>query len=121
MAHPVISDPEVLAKIEENRAKKEPKVVERITTVFKTKLPSVVDSLVLLTISFWYFFFTGLAILFRAPIPKEWLRIATSLSRGRMAKKIADLGVARDDSVKVQKNTHRIIDLETQKPITPIP
>lgn len=87
------------------------KIVEKLSTIYKTHLPVFIDSLVLLTIVFWYFFLTGLAIIFRASIPKEWLRIATYLSRGKIAKKIQELA-----SVKEKKpNKYRVVDLDTRK------
>lgn len=116
MSHEVITDPDTLKKIDELRKKRDIRVVERIKTVLKTNLPTWIDSAMLLTISFWYFFFTGLAIVCRAPIPKEWIRIALYLSRGKMGKKMHDLGEARETPVKPTA-THRIVDLETQKPI----
>jgi len=90
---------------------------DRINTVVTTKLPPFIDSLIILTISFWYFFFTGLAILFRSPLPKEWLKIGTWLSQGKVAKKIKELSEARNDKPTAK---YKVVDLETEKPIIPM-
>lgn len=106
MSHPVINIPPDLPT-----PKVKTRIVEKLSTIYKTHLPVFIDSLILLTISFWYFFFTGLAILFRSPIPKEWLRIATYLSRGKLAKKIRSLASTNDK----KPNTYRVVDLDTKK------
>ena len=114
MAHPVLEFTE--EEIKEQKLKQKPaRTIERVTTIFKTKLPAFLDSLILLTIVFWYFFLTGLAIIFRAPIPKEWLKIATSLSKGKVAKRIQELNEVKEAP---KAATHRVVDLETHEPIT---
>ena len=106
MSHSVINIPPDLPT-----PKVKTKFVEKLSALYKTHLPVFIDSLILLTISFWYFFFTGLAILFRSPIPKEWFRIATYLSRGKLAKKMRELASANDK--KLAK--YKVVDLETRK------
>lgn len=106
MSHEVINIPPDLPK-----PKAKTKIVEKLNTIYKTHLPVFIDSLILLTISFWYFFFTGLAILFRSPIPKEWFRIASHLSRGKIAKKIREMS----EVVEKKPNQYRVVDLETKK------
>lgn len=106
MSHNVINIPPDLPK-----QKVKVKFVEKLSTLYKTQLPVFVDSLILLTISFWYFFFTGLAILFRSPIPKEWFKIATYLSRGKLAKKVRELASVQDK----KPSKYKVVDLETRK------
>lgn len=112
MSHQVVSE-EVAALIPKRKGER---VRNTVTTIFKTRLPQFIDSLILLVIATLYFTFTGLAILFRSPLPKGWLSIAQSLTKGRLAKKVADLAEARDDTIK-SKVSHRVIDLETRAPI----
>lgn len=115
MAHQVL-DPENAQKILEAKKKNPSKVFERVIIKTKTMIPPVIDALILLTICFWYFFFTGLAILFRAPIPKEWLKIAQNLSKGKIAKKIQNLS---DVEPEQKKSAVKIMDLETNSPLDP--
>lgn len=110
MAHQVIElsddEPEV-------KAKGQTKLIEKVHTVFKTKLPPFIDSLTILTIAFWYFFFTGLAVLFNRKLPKEWLRISVYLTKGKVAKRISDMGKAKEEKA----NTYKVVDLETRRPL----
>lgn len=103
MAHRVIDD------IQETPVQATKEVVEKIVHSVKTKVPMIVDALVLLTIAFWYFFWTGLALVLGRQIPSEWLKIATRLSKDRLSKKIAN-PVAK-------KPSFRVVDLETQEPV----
>lgn len=115
MAHQVL-DADTAKAILEKKKQNPTKVFERVVLKTKTVIPPVIDSLILLTICFWYFFFTGLAILFRAPIPPQWLRIASYLSRGKIAKKIQELGDVKPEQ---KKSAVKIMDLETNSPIDP--
>lgn len=108
MAHQVLE-----YKEEESVVKKPVAVVKQVVNTIQAKTPPLVDSLVLLIIAFWYFFFTGLAIVFKRPIPKEWMKIATHLSKGRIVKKVRGV---EDQVVKPPK--FRIMDLETKRPIS---
>lgn len=85
------------------------KVEKRIETIVKTKLPPFIDSLILLNIATLYFFFTGLAILMKRDIPKEWMKIATHLTQGKIARKIKDMNVEKEKP----KKSVRVVDLET--------
>ncbi len=111
MSHQVIVD----QPVEQPSTKKVIRVVERVVEKTKQVLPKIVDSLVLITICFWYFLFTGLAILFRSPVPKEWLKIATYLSRGKVAKKIKEMNEYSDKPKKLA--SHRVVDIETKRTI----
>lgn len=110
MAFPVLEAPDKVAP------KQKVSVIERVRTVIKTKLPPFTDTLVLLTIAFWYFFWTGFAIVLGREIPKEWLRIATHLSRGKIAKRVHEMKEAQDEPVK-PSNGFRVVDLDTKRPV----
>lgn len=111
MAHPVI-DPEQIPKPE---GKSKVQVMKEIVTVTKERVPVIVDSLVLITIAFWYYFFTGLAIILRSPIPKEWLQIGTHISGGKLAQKVAGMKEVMEE--RKPKNSFRVVDLETKRNI----
>ena len=111
MAHQVIIEEPTEKKVEI----KEEKIIERVKHFISVKTPPLIDSLVLITIAFWYFFFTGIAIARGKSVPKEWMRIATQLSKGRIAKKIR--GVVEKEN---QPNKYKVVDIATKRPI-PIP
>lgn len=111
MAHQVLVEQDT----PQPQSKKVIRVVERIVEKTKEILPKFIDSVVLITICFWYFLFTGLAILFRSPIPKEWLRVATYLSRGKVAKKIQEMNYNSDAPKKLA--SHRVVDIESKNTI----
>lgn len=100
-----------------NEENKKPRIEyrDRIKTVTREGVPAWFDNLLLFTITFWYFFFTGLAILFRAPIPREWLKIATALSRGKVSKKIQEM--AEEPKKTPPPVKFKVVDLETSQPI----
>lgn len=84
-----------------------------------SKTPSILDGMVLLTISFWYFFFTGLAVLFNRKLPKEWLAIGKDLNKGRIARKI-NPEKTKEAGLIQEKPQFKVVDLETNRPI-PVP
>lgn len=104
--------------IPEKPPKEEEKKKEVLQTISKgvSKVSyyahSFVDSLTLLIIAFLYFFFTGLALLFKRQLPKEWLAIAKDLNKGRVARKIK--GMQLEDKPTIKKK-FKIVDLETKK------
>ena len=107
MAHPVIDD----IKEEAPKEKIVYKTIQQGLHEVKLKIPAFLDALVLLTIAFWYFFFTGIAIVLGRKIPESWMKIATALPRGRIAQKIANKEVIK------KPNSIKVIDLETKQPI----
>lgn len=111
MAHAVLPQ-DYVDKID--KKKERVRIIEKIINRTKVSLPPLVDSLTTLTIVFWYFFFTGLAILFRANIPKQWLDLSKTLTKGKIAKKVNDL--SKEEEVK-KPVTVRVVDLDTNKPI----
>lgn len=105
MAHLILDD----IQVENPKVKAISKTIEKAVDSVKKGTPILLDSLVLLTITFWYFFWTGLAILFGKRIPKEWLKIATKLSKEKIAKKISGV-----ETIK-KPNTFKVVDLETRE------
>ena len=86
-------------------------VVEKIEKLRKAS-SSLADNLVLLTISFWYFFWTGIAVARGKTIPKQWLDIATNLSKKKLAEKIEPTVPVAPLPVR-----HRVVDLETSQQV----
>lgn len=114
MAHPVI--PESLLEPTE---KPKVRVVEKIVEVTKKigeKTPGILDSLTLLVIAFLYFFFTGLALLFKKELPKEWLKIASQLNKGRVAKLLRP----KPEEVVKPKGKITVRDIATGQRIKPL-
>lgn len=108
MAHEVI-------EVEEPTPPVSKRIEHRIQTITKTVLPPFIDSLILLNIAILYFFFTGLAILFKRDLPKGWLSIATHLTKGKIAKRIKDMG----ETVEKPKTSVKVVDLETGQNMLP--
>lgn len=46
----------------------------------------VLDFIVVLTATFWYFFWTGLAIILKRDIPSKWLSIGYKIDGGKVIK-----------------------------------
>jgi hypothetical protein len=76
------------------------------------------DSLVLLTISFWYFFWTGLAVVLGKSIPSEWMSLSKQIAKKKIADKIDPLVEPKIEKTPVH---HRVVDLETQLPVLSSP
>ena len=113
---------EELAEIERINKKENPfvkqvptKAVE-ISRKLVEKTPGVLDGLLLLTIAFWYFFFTGLAVLFGRTLPKEWLKIGVDLNKGKIARKIKPEAITKQDQI-AEKPKYKVVDLDSNKPI----
>lgn len=94
-----------------SRSKPVFKRVEKTIETIKHKTPALVDSLSVLMLIVIYFTFTGIAIIFRAPLPKEWLKIGTDLNKGRVSKMIKE--ISKEES-KPEKSPVKIVNL--QKP-----
>lgn len=95
--------------------------VNTVTTKVVEKSVGVLDGLTQLTIVFWYFFFTGLALLFKRKLPPTWLRIGTRLDRGVTSHQIKKTGLKMDQVKNQPQKTHkkyRVVDLDTKKQVT---
>lgn len=64
------------------------------------------DFIIILTATFWYFFFTGLAIILRRDIPSKWLAIGYKIDGGKVVKgvkkKVLKDGEDKVSSVRVE-------------------
>jgi hypothetical protein len=94
--------------------------INKVTTKVVEKTTGIFEGLIELTIVGWYFFFTGLAILCRSPLPKGWIKIATRLEKGVIPHLIRKTGL----SVSLVKNQardlhkkYKVVDLDTHKTV----
>lgn len=122
MAHPTLTPQEYFAIENANREqiRKEvapAKIVERIVTVTKEASIGLVDSIAYLMFVFFYFMFTGLAILLNREMPKEWLNLLKEgeikriLHKGE-EKKAQNEPNKKPHQAKASKAKHKIVDLE---------
>lgn len=114
MANPTLTPQEYAAIQDANKAKPKPKeVVKYITKELPQKLSTFFESLAYLIIVFLYFFFTGMAILFKRKLPDFWVSLAKDIEGGRMVAKIESVKKAVE--LKKRASKARIVDLETSK------
>lgn len=107
MAHEILND----YQEETPKEKVVYKTIQQGLHELKIKVPIFVDALTLFIIAFWYFFFTGIAIVLGKQLPKEWLKIATRLAGEKLSRKIAGKEVIK------KPNSIKVVDIETQRPI----
>lgn len=110
MAFPVIPE-EYLGQFQvEKPAKRIVQTISAGVSSLSKKTSGLGEFIILFTITFWYFFFTGLAILFGRKLPNQWLRIAKDLNKGRVASKIKP-------EKPVEPTKFKVVDLETERPL----
>lgn len=97
-----------------NRAKPVYKRVEKVVETIKHKTPAFIDSLSLLFLIVLYFSFTGLAIVVRSPLPKEWLQIGVGLNKKRISKLIEAVAV---DQPLITKSPVKIVNIQKEPPV----
>jgi len=114
---------EKITKSKENPFARNTPLVERVNTVTTKvieKTSGILEGLILLTIVFWYFFFTGLCLLFKRKLPQSWLSIATRVDKGTTSHLIEKTGL-KIDLVKTQAQKilkkYKVVDLDTLKPV----
>ena len=114
---------EKILKSKENPFVSKPTIVEKVQSVSKVvvgKSAGFLEGIISLTIVFWYFFFTGLAILCKRPMPKEWIKIMTRLDKGIVSSKIKNTGLkmqqVKTQPQKIHKN-YKVVDLDTAKTV----
>lgn len=82
---------------------------------------NILDFLIVLTAAFWYFFFTGMAILLKRKIPKEWLKLGTHLGMARVSSVIREAPQKALQKVAGTKNaskkTFKVVDLDSKRPM----
>lgn len=114
---------EKITKSNENPFVQKKPLVEKINTVTTKvieKSNGILEGLILLTIVFWYFFFTGLALLFKRKLPQGWLRIATRVERGSISHLLKKTGLKIDPTTSQARKMHqkyKVVDLDTHKPV----
>lgn len=62
-----------------------------------------------------YFLLTGLSILFRSPVPKEWLALSKRVG-GKRISKIIDESEKKTEKVE-SKRTFKVVDIDTKRPL----
>lgn len=82
--------------------------------IVPVKARGMVESLTDLVLVFFYFMFTGLAILFRSPIPKGWLKIVQRLNNARINERIDKVSEVKRE---VEKTKYKVVDLDSQKTV----
>lgn len=79
------------------------------------------DFLIVLTVAFWYYFFTGLAIVCKRDIPKPWLRLGTHLGMYRVTSRLKkSLSRASGEVLALKdqpKKTFKVVDIDTKRPM----
>lgn len=124
MAHKTFT-PEEYARIlksEENPFAKPtpPEKTQTVKTRVVEKTTGILEGLTALTLVFWYFFFTGLALLFKRKLPAQWLRLGTRLEKGYIPHLVKKTGLkieqAKSQPQKIHKK-YKVVDLDTQKPV----
>jgi len=106
-------------------AKESEQKVEDTVTVAASKVSNgfanILDFLIVLTAAFWYYFFTGLAIVLKRKPPKEWLRLGTYLGMTRVSSKIRNTSQKASSEVVASKNTpkrvFKVVDIDTKRPM----
>lgn len=75
---------------EGTRVKKAPRELSKKVNEVLAGTPArpfgLYDFLITITVAFWYFFLTGLAIVFKRDIPAKWLSIGFKLDGGNIVK-----------------------------------
>jgi hypothetical protein len=121
MAHQVIPE-EYLGDFPQETAKKE---VKDSVVVAASKVSSgvagILDFLIVLTAAFWYYFFTGLAILCKRDIPKQWLALGTHMGMRKVTAHINKVNPRASSEVLASENTpkrsFKVVDVDTKRPL----
>ncbi len=120
MAHPTISQEEFDSIQNANRRELIEKVKQEerspgvILQKVRVKSVSLVEALTHLTVCFWYFFFTGLCVLFGRQMPKEWLGFISDYKTKKETKhKVEEQ--RQEETAKPKK--FRVVDIETHRPL----
>jgi len=121
MAFPVIPN-EYLDEFQKQE-QKVPLKEQVVVAASKTTggLAKLADFLIILTAAFWYYFFTGLAIVLKRKIPVPWLRLGTRLGMARVLSRIKNApqnavqeAVASENA---PKRTFKVVDIDTKRPL----
>lgn len=79
----------------------------------------LLDFLIVLTATFWYFFWTGLAIILRRDIPSKWLSIGWKIDGGKvmknMKKAVLKTGKEKVSSIRVETPGNKTPNIDLLK------
>lgn len=131
MAQQTLSPEQYDRIVNANKEKPQVKIAEAVqatktAVIYATKISiGFLDGLILLVIVFWYFFFTGLCLLFGRKLPKQWLALARDLNGGRIARKVKQVGKSQEQVPNggdmnvptIKKKRFRVVDLESRPAI----
>lgn len=79
------------------------------------------DFIIALVAAFWYYFFTGLALVVGRTLPSQWLRLGTHFGmvgvKARI-KKVAPVASGGVSALKdLTKKTFKVVDIDTKRPM----
>ena len=84
-------------------------------------LAGILDYIVVLTAAFWYYFFTGMAILCKRDIPKQWLALGTQMGMKKVTTHINKVSPRASSEVLASENTpkrsFKVVDMDTKRPM----
>ena len=121
MAHQVIPE-----KYLDNFPQETPKDKTKETVVVAASKVSsgvagILDFLIVLTAASWYYFFTGLAILLKRDIPKQWLALGTHMGMKKVTTHINKVSPRASSEVLASENTpkrsFKVVDMDTKRPM----
>lgn len=115
MAFPVIPE-EMLEKFQPKPGvgEKTTEVIREVVVKSGKAITGLSETLLLLVIASWYFFFTGLALLFGKKLPKQWMDIATHISKEKLPRVIQN---KPEETVSKPITKYKIVDLDTNQPL----
>lgn len=122
MAFPVI--PEKYLE-DEFPQKPLPQKVKDTVVVAASKVSSgvagILDFLILLTAAFWYYFFTGIAIVIGRKLPDQWLKLGTHFGMARVSSRVrnASQNALQKEvaSKNAPKRVFKVVDIDTKRPM----
>lgn len=89
-------------------------VIREVVVKSGKAITGLSETLLLLVIASWYFFFTGLALLFGKKLPKQWMDIATHISKEKLPRVIQN---KPEETVSKPITKYKIVDLDTNQPL----
>jgi len=119
-----MSFPVVPEEMLEEFQKEEKKPVKELINIAASKTiketSKLADFILVLSVSFWYYFFTGLAIILKRDIPKQWLKLGTQFGMNRVSSRLKKATQNVSSEAVATENTgkrhFKVIDIDTKKP-----
>lgn len=120
MAFPVIPEKYLDEFPKETKKEKMKESISVAATKVSHGVADVLDFFIVLTAAFWYYFFTGFAILLKRKIPKEWMKLGTQLGMTRVTSRIKNASQNRTQkevaSKIASKRRFKVLDVDTKRP-----